>query len=218
MMSATQVDERGIAFMSPTESVSVWLARLTSGDRDEAARRLWQVYFERLVRLARDRLASRPKLAADAEDVALSAFDSFIRAAEAGRFPRLEDRDDLWQVLLVLTARKAGKLVRREEAARRGEGKVKVFSEMAGVDSTCSPEEGAPGHEPDPAEAAAMAETCERLLEQLQDEELCRVAVWKLEGYGNAEIAERLKRSVGTVERKLRLIRRIWEDEGAGLR
>jgi hypothetical protein len=99
--------------MSPTESVTVWLARLKSGQRDEAAWRLWQVYFDRLVRLARARLASRPRLARDAEDVALSAFDSFVRAVEAGRFPRLEDSDDLWQVLLVLTARKAGKLVRR---------------------------------------------------------------------------------------------------------
>jgi DNA-directed RNA polymerase specialized sigma24 family protein len=199
--------------MSPTESVTVWLARLKSGERDEAAWRLWQVYFERLVRQARARLASRPRLAGHAEDVALSAFDSFVRAAEAGRFPRLEDRDDLWQVLLMLTARKAGKLVRREQADRRGGGKVAVFSELPGQDSSSSPPTQAAGHEPDPAEAAAMAEMYERLLEQLEDEELCRVAVWKMEGYSNGEIAERLQRSVGAVERKLRLIRRIWEDE-----
>ncbi len=194
--------------MSPTQSVTEWLLRLRNGDRDEAAWRLWQVYFDRLVRLARARLASRPRLAADAEDVALSAFDSFIRAVEAGRFPRLDDRDDLWQVLLVLTARKAGKLIRREQAEKRGGG------ERAAAVEACAATAATTGKEPDPAEVAAMAETCERLLEQLQDEDLRRVAVWKLEGYSNADIADRLERSVGTVERKLRLIRRIWEDEG----
>ena len=45
--------------------------------------------------LARKRLANRPRLGADAEDVALSAFDSFFRGAEAGKFPKLQDRDDL---------------------------------------------------------------------------------------------------------------------------
>ena len=44
---------------------------------------------------------------ADEEDVALSAFDSFFRSAEQGRFPRLSDRDDLWQILVLVTTRKA---------------------------------------------------------------------------------------------------------------
>jgi DNA-directed RNA polymerase specialized sigma24 family protein len=213
MMTAIRAKEIENASMSTTESVTVWLARLKGGERDAAAWRLWQVYFERLVRLARARLASAPRLAADAEDVALSAFDSFIRAAEAGRFPRLEDSDDFWQVLLMLTARKAGKLIRRELADRRGGGKVPVFSELPGQDESRSPQAQAEGSEPDPAEAAAMAETCERLLARLEDEELTRVAVWKLEGFSNADIAEKLNRSVGTVERKLRLIRGIWESE-----
>jgi DNA-directed RNA polymerase specialized sigma24 family protein len=191
--------------MSPTECVTVWLARLKGGERDAAAWRLWQVYFERLVRLARARLASRPRLVADAEDVALCAFDSFVRAAAASRFPRLEDSNDLWQVLLVLTARKTGKLIRREQADRRGGGKVQVFSELPAQDESSLPQAQVADSEPDPAEAAAMAETCERLLAQLQDEELTRVAVWKLEGFSNADIAEKLNRSVGSVERKLRL-------------
>jgi DNA-directed RNA polymerase specialized sigma24 family protein len=199
--------------MSTTESVTVWLARLKHGERDAAALRLWQDYFDRLVRMARAHLASWRRLPADAEDVALSAFDSFIRAAEAGRFPRLEDSNDLWQVLLVLTARKAGKLIRREQADRRGGGKVQLFSDLPGQDESSSPLADVLSSEPDPAEAAVMAETCERLMAQLEDEELTRVTVWKLEGFSNADIAEKLNRSVGSVERKLRLIRSIWESQ-----
>ncbi len=56
----------------------------------------------------------RPGRAADEEDIALAAFDSFYRRAERGQFPKLEGRDDLWQLLFVLTVRKAVNLTRRE--------------------------------------------------------------------------------------------------------
>jgi hypothetical protein len=64
---------------------------------------------------------NRPR-AADEEDVALSAFHSFCRDAEAGRFPELGDRKDLWQILVMLTARKAWALIEHEgrQKTRRG--------------------------------------------------------------------------------------------------
>ena len=39
------------------------------------------------------------------------------------------------------------------------------------------------------------------------------VALWKMEGFTNAEIAKRLGSVVGTVERKLRVIRTSWQLE-----
>ena len=90
--------------MSSPGSVSHWLGLLKAGD-STAAQPLWQRYFARLVGLARAKLRGTPRRAADEEDVALSAFDSFCRAAGQNRFPRLLDRDDLWQVLVMLTAR-----------------------------------------------------------------------------------------------------------------
>jgi DNA-directed RNA polymerase specialized sigma24 family protein len=68
-----------------------------------------------------------------------------------------------------------------------------------------------PDDEPCPAEAQALAELCDQLLEALGKEDLRQVARWRLEGYENGEIALRLGRSVGTVERNLRTIRDIWE-------
>src|SRR3989442_697950 len=103
--------------MSSIGSVS-WLLDRVKGSDDEAARLLWEAYYRRLVRLARAHLQGVPRGAADEEDVALSAFDSFCRAAAAGRFPQLDDREDLWQVLLLITARKAHDLRQREAAQK----------------------------------------------------------------------------------------------------
>ncbi|HKI35430.1 MAG TPA: ECF-type sigma factor, partial [Gemmataceae bacterium] len=73
-------------------SVTRWLGDLQAGDR-AAAQQLWKRFFGRLVGLARKRLQGARRRAADEEDVALSAFDSFCRSAEQGRFPELADRD-----------------------------------------------------------------------------------------------------------------------------
>src|SRR5262249_32221455 len=86
-----------VAPMPTPGSVTVWIEQLKAGDAAAAAP-LWQGYFRRLVGLARQRLGAAPRGVADEEDVALSAFASFCRAAAQGRFPRLDDRDDLWQV------------------------------------------------------------------------------------------------------------------------
>src|SRR5262249_28460007 len=173
---------------------------------------------QRLVGLARHKLRAAPRRAADEEDAALSAFDSFCRGAEDGRFPRLLDRDDLWQVLVVLTARKAANLVQHERRQKRGGGQVQPLPALPGDDSTDEAMTFAHliSREPDPEFAAQVAEQCRRLLERLDDDELRSVALWKMEGYTNAEIGAKLGRSEGTVERKLRLIRGAWEKEGEG--
>src|SRR4051794_29187265 len=88
-------------------SVSRWLGDLKAGD-EAAVQPLWERYFARLVTLARARLRAGRRGAADEEDAALSAFNSFCTGVARGRFPRLADRDDLWRLLVVITARKAG--------------------------------------------------------------------------------------------------------------
>jgi DNA-directed RNA polymerase specialized sigma24 family protein len=194
---------------SPDESVTRWLGHLKAGDR-AAAQPLWERYFDRLVRVARGRLSARIRRAADEEDVALSAFDSFVRAAEAGRFPRLDDRDDLWAVLVTLTERKANARVDRETAKKRGGGAVRGDS-VLGPDAPGGGYD-APAPDPTPAMAAEVAEECERLLAALDAHgpDLRPIALWKLEGYSNAEIAAKAGKSVATVERKLALIRSLW--------
>src|SRR4051794_14182513 len=88
-------------------SVTLWVDGLKGGAANAAAQPLWERYFDRLVHLARAGLRRNARGPADEEDVALSAFDSFCRGAAEGRFPRLEGRDDLWRLLVTITARKA---------------------------------------------------------------------------------------------------------------
>jgi DNA-directed RNA polymerase specialized sigma24 family protein len=200
--------------MSSAGSVTCWLRQLKAGER-AASQPLWETYFRQLVTRARHQLAGVPRRAVDEEDVALSAFGSFCRAAEAGRFPQLEDRHDLWQVLLLLTDRKAGAVVRAERRKKRGAGKVLDEAAWQAAAGEAAPWTQLIGPEPSPAFAAQVAEACERLLARLTEADLRAVAVWKMEGYTHEEIAAKLGCAPRTVDRKLRAIRILWEQENA---
>lgn len=201
--------------MATPGSVSGWIDLLKAGD-SAAAQPLWERYFHRLVALARSKLPGVHRRAADEEDVALSAFDSFCRGAEAGRFPQLADRDDLWRVLFTLTARRAFDQLRDEHRLKRGGGAVLGQSALANDESDAGGEfEWFVGREPSPESAAMVAEECRRLLADLKSDELRSIAVWKMEGYTNEEIASKLDCATTTVERKLQRIRTRWLEEVA---
>ncbi len=195
--------------------VTDWVHKLEAGDR-EAAQRLWESYYRRLVGLARKKLRDLPRREVDEEDIALSAFDSFCRGLEQGRFPSLQNRDDLWHLLVVITVRKAADLLTSRRRQRRGGGKVRGESAFAGpadVGADARGIEQVVGTEPSPEFAVAVAEQCEILLRSLPQEQLRSIAVWKMEGYTNQQIADQVRCSLATVERKLVLIRATWKDQ-----
>jgi RNA polymerase sigma factor (sigma-70 family) len=141
---------------------------------------------------------------ADEEDVAISVFDSFCRAAENGRFPDLADRDSLWRLLVRMTARKSIDLRRRETRLRRGgPARAELSLQPSGEEALAL----AIGDTPSPEFAAMMAEELRALLEFLDDGEFRAIALGKMEGYSNEELADRLDCSVRTIERRLGLIR-----------
>jgi DNA-directed RNA polymerase specialized sigma24 family protein len=201
--------------VSKNGSVTGWLEQLKAGS-SAPLQPLWERYFTRLVDFAQRRLRGHAIAAVGGSDVALSAFQSFHDGVRRGRFPRLEDRNDLWQVLLMLTRQKVLNLIARESCEKHGGRRVQHLSALVG--GPLDPEEGAfatlLSHGPTPEFAAHLAEEYQHLLDLLNDEVLSSVAVWKMEGHTNAEIAARLGRSESTVERKLGLIRRIWSREG----
>jgi DNA-directed RNA polymerase specialized sigma24 family protein len=200
--------------MPAEDSVALWIRQLTAGNQ-EAARHLWERYFRRLVGLARKKLHDFPRRVADEEDVALSAFDSFLRGAEQGRFPQLTDRDTLWPLLVIITARKAADLIERQNRQKRGGGLVVGESGLHSPEGSEGPRaiEQILGQEPTPAFAAQVADEYDRLLALLGDDQLRAVARWKMEGYTNEEIASQLGCVLRTVERKLNTIRSIWEQD-----
>ena len=192
--------------MSEKGSVSLWLSQLRQGD-SLAAQQLWEQYYPRLVGLARRKLADMPRRVADEEDVAVSAFKSFCQRAEDGQFPQLDDRDELWSLLVVITARKAINQVKHERRAKRGGGHVHGESALAGDRVDESGLAGFVGSEPTPEFAAQCAESLQVLLDSLADPTQRLIALWKLEGRTNPEIARHLDCGLTTVERKLRIIR-----------
>jgi DNA-directed RNA polymerase specialized sigma24 family protein len=194
-------------------SVTRWVGGLKAGD-PEAARRLWERYFADLVRLARARLRDAPRAAADEEDAALSAFDSLCRGAEHGRFPRLDDRDDLWRVLVTITARKAADLVQHERRLKRGGGHVRTEADLAAAALEAGGVGQVPASEPSPELAALLADECRLLFDALPKESLREVARLRLEGYSDREIAARQDCVLSTVERRLRTIRSLWTARG----
>src|SRR5262245_58568346 len=110
--------------MDEVTSVTEWLNDLKAGNAN-AAQKLWERYIEQVVRLANRRLGTRPRRAVDERDIAQEVFASFFRSVEARRFSRLDDRNDVWQVLILLTDRKANAHLRRELAEKRGAGQVR---------------------------------------------------------------------------------------------
>jgi DNA-directed RNA polymerase specialized sigma24 family protein len=202
-----QPDDRG--------SITRLIGDLKAGGED-AAQHLWKRYFERLVRLARNKLRrmARCGVVEDEEDAALSAFDSFCRGATEGRFPDLSDRDDLWRLLVVLTVHKAIHQLERHGAAKRGSNRVVSESAVPGGESGSGGNalDRIIGPEPTPELAAMVVEEYRRLRIGLGDDTLRQVLDLRLEGYDREEIAERLGCAVRTVTRKLDVIRQTWLD------
>jgi RNA polymerase sigma factor (sigma-70 family) len=197
--------------MESEGSITHWIGELKAGN-PQAFQELYRSYLPRLIGLARKKMPPAPHRLADEEDVVQSVFGSFCQLAERGLYPSLQHRDDLWGLLLRMTARKIGRIKRNEQLQKHG-GDVVIqrlpeapsdTDEIVGLSQLLD-------HEPTPEEAAQFAEEVEQRLACLEDDQLVQVARLKMENFTNEEIASRLGSVTRTVERKLRLIRDLWK-------
>lgn len=195
--------------MSNSHDVSHWIDQVKDGD-SSAANQLWQHYFDRLVGSVRHRLYGQNRAVSDEEDIVLSVFESFYSAVQKGRFPDLSDRDDLWRLLLRMSARKVVDKRRHDLRQRRG-GDVQIHSLDQAADENHIIE--AIGEEPTPEMVLMMQESVEKLFSHLGVGQLRDLAGAKLEGYSNAELAQRFDCSERTIERRLHLIREKCRQE-----
>lgn len=192
------------------DSVTAWIGDLKDG-RDSASRKIWERYFERLVRVASRQLGSAPRRIADEEDVAVSVFDSLCEGAAAGRFDKLQDRDDLWKLLTVIAGMKSVDQIRRQTAKKRGGKDVRGESIIAGAGASQMGSFDQFIHaEPTPEFLVVMDEQQQAMFRALPDDSQRNVARMRFEGYSNEEIAQQLGTSLRSVERKLKVIREIW--------
>ena len=175
------------------------LIRAVQDGRDSAVCPLLAAYFDRPVQLASKRLQNLPVLGGYDEDLALRSFHSVCqRLRDSARPLDLADRDDLWRLLATRTISRAIDLIRRRHRAE-----VPGDQDLTRLLT----------REPTPEEAAEAADECRRLLDSLQEPELRRIALWKVEGYTNDEIAGRLDCVPRTIERKMSRIRLLWKHE-----
>lgn len=190
---------------------SEWLKGLAEGD-DLSAQRLWESYFGRIVALARRRLGDADRRMSDEEDVALSAFHSLCRGAAAGKFDKLDNRDDLWKLLATITARKAIAQQRRAFSQKRGGGKLRGESALMSANQSESTAgiDNVPGNEPTSEFVVELNEQCQHLLDQLHDGSLKTVALMRLEGCSTREIADELGYNIRTIEKKISRIKEKW--------
>ncbi len=200
--------------MEPDASVTRLIRLLRDDDRavrDMAASLIWQRYFRDLLDLARKNLDKRVRRRTDEEDVLQSMFQSFCARQGRGEFD-LADRDELWRLLVTITLRKARNVARDHHRDRRDIAREQTMSAAADDDRSC------PGwalelmdaSAPSPAEAAVLSEALECRLASLADQELRQIALWRLEGFTNREIADQLDCTERSVERKLERIRSKW--------
>ncbi len=192
------------------ESLSIWINGLKDGDQ-AAAEQLWNLYFEKMVLLARRKLRGVSTVARSEEDVALSAFKSFCLGIQRGRYGDVEGSVNLWPLLVTLTINKSIDQLRYQNRLKRGG--------QTGGDSDALPHQITTiddllSTEPTAESVAVAAETMELLLNQLEsvgDFGFQTIALASIEGESVAEIAKKMDCSTRTVQRKLKTIRAIWE-------
>ena len=195
------------------ESPTYWLPALQQGN-EQAAERLWRDYFLRTVRLAKRQMGGLRLRAADEEDVALSAMNSFCRMAK-NRDDPIADSTELWKLLATIVRRKVNKERQRQFADKRQEYRLVGESgispmyddqEKEGFDSGLAQ---ISDREPSPELAMQLAETWERILALPDVEE---IVLLKRDGYSNSEIAEKMGCSTRTVQRAIEKIKKEWEN------
>lgn len=183
----------------PIGSVSFWIRKLQDGQggADDA---IWRRFHKRLLQIAARTLPNYVRREEDEEDVVNVAFHSFFRRLHNGSFPDIQNRNELWKVLSSITRRKATNLIRNKNRIKRANHRV---SDSSGTLDYVA------GDIPSPEFIAMHRETIEKLLSVL-DDGLREIALSRLDGCTNHEIAAQIRRSVPTVERRLRLIRQKW--------
>ena len=183
-------------------SLTHFFSRLREDD-NSVAEQLWNRYCPRLTALARRTLAGQPKTVADENDAVQSAMVSFWRRSERGDFSADMDSNELWNLLGLITVRKARKQIRKENTQKRGGGKVVREGDLADfrLDEILAEM---------PTQQFDLQ--CEELLAEL-DDELRAFALLRLMGHKNREIADIYDCTERRIERKMQLIRLQWQNE-----
>jgi DNA-directed RNA polymerase specialized sigma24 family protein len=193
-----------------SQSVTGWIDLLCDGNK-QAAEELWVHISVRLHEFAKRKLDGQTRRQYDENDAANSAFHSLCRGLADGRM-EAENRDALWGLLAVITSRKISAQRSSLNRQKRGGGAVSGDSGFAAFGDAGINAIGSRQQPPDVL--AEVSESCAQLLDALPDETMKTIVLLKFQGANNEEVADELKCTRRTIERKLERIRRIWVEAG----
>ena len=194
---------------SPRGSITEAIIAIGKHD-NSAAEAIWHRFFERLCNYAKSKIYDRHQRLVAPEEIASNAFMALFTGLRENRFEKVRNRDELWQMLTLIAARNAINEREKIQTQKRGGGKVGGSSAFGaqGINNV----QDYVQRDPPPEVYVEIEELSQRLLRNLPSDELRNVAIWRMAGYSNAEIAEKLGKTERTVERKLNLIRGIWSE------
>lgn len=170
---------------------------------------LWQRFFERLCGYAESRIYRRHRRLIDPDQIATDAFMALADGVRHGRFTKVRNRDELWQMLTLIASRKTISAQRRLSRSKRGGGWVRGDSVFS--DSISNGLHAFVSNDVSPTVAVELEELSQQLLADLPDNQIRKVAILRMAGHSISEIAEKTSFSERTIERKLKLIRKIWQ-------
>ena len=188
-------------------SITRWLTEVSARRETDRSELLWRRFGIRLVRLARHHLRGIQDRAYDEEDLAVSTINEFYRRASLGSYDKLENRDDLWRLLMTISLNKSRNRLRAlrriKRAAKTPVREIYPVKNAKEIDWTNTPEW-----------LAIVAEQSEYLLRVLDDHDpsgmLQQITLMKLDGASNSQIANDLGCTRRAVAARLIWIQGIW--------
>jgi RNA polymerase sigma factor (sigma-70 family) len=177
---------------------------------DSSTQLLWERFFAKLCDFAETKIYKRNRRHLEADEIATNAFMALVEGVRARRFEKVRNRDELWKMLVLIAARQTINAQKRIDRAKRGAGKVQgslAFGEQ-GIESVVDFVK----RDLAPDVAVQLQDLSDQLLLRLSNDELRAIALLRMAGFSNAEIAQKLQLSERTIERKLAAIRSCWAE------
>ncbi len=185
-------------------SITQWLSKLQAG-QSQAAEAIWNRYQAKLVSIASKKLDQNPDRSIDGEDLVQSSFRYVFVAIQNGKYPDIDNREDLWGLLYVATVNRVRQHYRDVNALKRSH-----ISSVQAIDPAILEDLQTPFAQ------AQAADLLEYLLSRLDLEDpshtLRKIALLYLDEHSASSIAKALHKRKRSILISLRLIRSIWQE------
>jgi DNA-directed RNA polymerase specialized sigma24 family protein len=189
-------------------SVSGWISKMRSGDPD-AIRSLVERYFSKIAQYSDHRIKNGIRVTDDGEDIAVTVLEIITRKVASGELPDLQDRDDLWLMMILIAQRS---VIDRQRSELRRKKLASSMVTMTDLLESYNIELSEFLAQDDPKQKLVEILECwDDLVRSLPDDRSRQIAHLKMQGKTNKEIGEILEMVSRTVDRKVNSISNQWQ-------